>query len=90
MWPYWKEKFLTKAGQCGYKDALVGSNEIPKSTETINASTAYGKKKEKLHKSNNRAYEDMILYMDDSTAAGQVAFQIVRSTKTTDYEHGNV
>ena len=31
----------------------------------------------------------MILCMDNSTAAGQVAFQIVCSTKSMDYEHGN-
>ena len=88
-WPFWEEKFLAKAGQCGYKQALTGTDNIPKSTATPDKSMGEGKAAIQLQKWNRQAYEDLILCMDETSPAEQVAFLLVRSTKTTDYADGN-
>ena len=88
-WPFWEEKFLAKAGQCGYVAALTRTKDVAKSTATLNENTDDGKAALKLQKLNRQAYQDLILCMDETTGAGQTAFLLVRSTKTTDYADGN-
>lgn len=47
------------------------------------------KPKLKLRQLNELAYDDLILSMDTSTASGEVAFNLSRSAKTSDYRNGD-
>lgn len=42
-----------------------------------------------LIEENEKAYNDLIMSIDTTTAAGKVAFSLVRSSKTKDYPDGN-
>ena len=88
-WSIWSERFLAKAKRHGYKDVLLGKEVIPKSNEVIDEKTAEGKEKSKIVELNELAYSELVLSMDVKKATGKVAFQIVKSCKTKEYEDGN-
>jgi hypothetical protein len=92
-WVSWEEKFLAKACRLGYHKILLGEFEkgleIPKTSETIKDDDPDKTAKYKLVDLNVKAYSELILSMDTSTSYGKVAFNIVRSSKTTEYKWGN-
>jgi len=84
-WSYWEEKFLARAKRKGYKGVLLGTVAIPKDADTIDESTTAGKESKKAKDMNELAYEELILSIDTTNSQGKVAFQLVKSCKTTDY-----
>jgi hypothetical protein len=88
-WSIWSERFLAKAKRHGYKDVLLGKQEIPKSDETFDERTAEGRAKSKIVELNELAYSELVLSMDVKKATGKVAFQIIRGCKTKEYEDRN-
>ena len=88
-WAIWEEKFLAKAKRRGFKDVLLGKVAIPKLTEVLDEQKDTDKLKIKIRDLNDVGYSELILSFADSDA-GNVAFQHVRNSKSTDYEDGNI
>jgi hypothetical protein len=94
-WITWEEKFLSKAKRRGYKDLLLGKVLIPESTTVLTVIAGASdedaiKAKVKTRELNEQGYSDLILSMDTKSNAGKVAFNLVRGSKTPDYEDGNI
>lgn len=89
-WVIWDERFLARARRRGYKDILLGKNadSIPPDLGKLDANKEEDKTKIRLRQLNELAFDDIILSMEPSTAAGKVAFNIVWSAKTTEHPDG--
>ena len=84
-WVVWSEVFYARAERSGYQGLLDGSGtEIPKSTKE-----SYTDEEKKVMQLNSKAYGDLISCMDVKKDGGKVAFHLIKSTKTKDYEKGN-
>jgi hypothetical protein len=88
-WPTWSEKFLAKVKNSGIKDILLGKILIPKSSEVFDEKTDEGKKKLRIIDLNEMAFTELVLSIDVSSSSGKIAFGIVKSCKTKDYEDGH-
>jgi Reverse transcriptase (RNA-dependent DNA polymerase)/gag-polypeptide of LTR copia-type len=77
----WSEKFMAQANAKGYDDILDGTQKLPEEDKVTAAD-------EKIRKLNRNAYRDLLLSMAD-TNEGNVAFGIVRNSKTDDYAKGD-
>jgi hypothetical protein len=88
-WPTWSEKFLAKAKRSGMKDFLLGKVEIPRTLDPIDERTDDGKRMMVIIDLNEMAFTELILSIDASSSAGKIAFGIVKSCKTKEYEDGN-
>jgi hypothetical protein len=51
-WPFWSEKFLSKAKRYGLKDLLLGKLSIPRSDEEFDVTSEIGKEKSRIIKLN--------------------------------------
>ena len=80
----WNLKFLARARIKGYRKTLVGDAEIPKSDEELDLTDAEGKKKSAIRKSNEMAYNDLLLSMEE-----EVCFGIVAEAVTEDLPEGD-
>jgi hypothetical protein len=90
----WFEKFKARGKRRGYKDHyLKKAGDIPITTYDIDndTSTSDDEKKalQKLKEENENAFHELLLLMDTSTVEGKLAFKLVMSSKTTDYEDGH-
>ena len=86
-WITWEEKYLARASRKGFKKLLTQDTiVIPKSTVDESALSDEQKEMKAL---NEKAYSDLILSMDDSKTSGRVAFNLVKSTKSKEYEDGH-
>jgi predicted nucleic acid-binding protein len=85
-WPSWNEKFLDKAKRSGIKDVLLGKVEIPSSLEVIDEKTEEGKKLLRIADVNEIAFMELILSIDVSNSNGKIAFRIVKSCKSKEFE----
>jgi len=85
-WPTWSEKFLAKAKRSGMKDVLMGKVEIPRTQDPIDERTDEGKWIMVIIEMD---FTELILSIDASSSAGKIAFGIVKSCKTKEYEDGN-
>jgi hypothetical protein len=88
-WPSWNEKFLAKAKRSGIKDLLLGKVEIPTSLDVIDEKTEEGKKLLRIADLNEIAFIELILSIDVSNSNGKIAFGIVKSCKSKEFEDGN-
>jgi hypothetical protein len=88
-WPTWSEKCLAKAKRSGIKDVLLGKVLIPKSSEVFYEKTDEGKRMLKIIDLNEMAFTELVLSIDVSSSSGKIAFGIVKSCKTKDYEDGH-
>jgi hypothetical protein len=89
-WIAWEEKFFAKSKRRGYKDVLLGKITIPKSTENLDPADPDEEKLIAIQELNESGYTDLILSMDTEKSSGKVAFNIVRNSKSKDYEDGNI
>jgi len=82
-WPVWAEKFLASADERGYLDILLGTEKLPKDTDTpaSNATEEEKKKFEELKQANRRGFIDLVLSVDGNTEPGRVAFGIIKNSK---------
>jgi hypothetical protein len=88
-WPTWSEKFLAKAKRSGIKDVLLGKVFILKSSEVVGEKTDEGKRILRIIDLNEMAFTELVLLVDVSSRSGKIAFGIVKSCKTKDYEDGH-
>jgi hypothetical protein len=84
-WPMWEEKFLARASHRGYTHVLMDKGiKIPTSDEM-----GLTPDQEKVKKLNEKAYMELILFMDTDQSGGSIAFNIVKGTKKGKYKEGN-
>jgi gag-polypeptide of LTR copia-type len=88
-WPSWNERFLANAKRSGIKDVLLGKVEIPTSLDVIDEKTEEGKKLLRIADLNEIAFTELILSIDVSNSNGKIAFGIVKSCKSKEFEDGN-
>ena len=85
-WAAWEEKFLARAKRKGFKDVLLGREEVPADIKEdgtpneIAGETAEGKSLLKARERNELAYGELVLAMDTTKSAGKVAFSIACQT----------
>jgi hypothetical protein len=84
--PSWNEKFLAKAKRSGIKDIMLGKVEIPTSLDVIDEKTEKGKKLLRIADLNEIAFTEIILSIDVSNSNGKIAFGIVKSCKSKEFE----
>lgn len=95
-WTSWEEKFLSRALQKGYKRMLLGKEKVPRdfyNNDDEKANDGFGgvseEDLEKLRRLNEKAYSDLVLSITTDNADGRVAFNLVRGTKSKEFENGN-
>ena len=88
---YWEDKFLALASHRGFQELLTGCKpeEVPKYSTILDATQADEKKQIRITDLNKEAFEELILLIDTSTAAGKFSFSIIKGCKTKDYLNGN-
>jgi hypothetical protein len=82
-------EILAKAKRSGIKDVLLGKVLIPKSSEVFDEKTDEGKRMLRIIDLNEIAFTEPVLSIDVSISSGKIAFRIVKSCKTKDYEDGH-
>jgi hypothetical protein len=85
-WPTWIEKFLAKAKRSGIKDVLLRNVAISKSSDVIEEKNEEGKDMMKAVERNEIEFAELILSIDVSSSSRKVAFGIMKSCKTKDFE----
>jgi hypothetical protein len=88
-WPIWNEIFLAKTKHSGVKDILLGNVVIPKRSYVIEEKTEEGKEMMRAVESNEIAFTELVLSINVISSKGEIAFEIVKSYKTKDFEGGN-
>jgi thermostable 8-oxoguanine DNA glycosylase len=88
-WPIWSEKFLAKAKCSRIKDVLLGKLQISKTTEELEEKSEEGRRMMKNAELNKLAFTELKLSIDVSNSSGKIAYGILKSCKTKDYEDGN-
>ena len=93
-WRLWSAKFLAKAHVKGYREILLGVTKIPNlpapaAAGSTTAPTPLTEEELKIRHLNEVAYSELVMSIGD-TAAGQVAFELVDSAKTTLLPFGDV
>ena len=73
---YWEDKFLARASCHGFQELLTGCKleEVPRDSTILDATQSDKKEKIRNKDLNKEAYEELILSIDTSTAAGKVEF----------------
>jgi hypothetical protein len=87
--PTWNKKFLAKARCYGFKDGLLRKFKVSKTDEDYHMESEEGKKLTVAADMNGLAYTELILFIDDETNSGKVAFNQVKGWKNTDYADRN-
>ena len=83
--PFIETWIAARAGPGGYKDLVLGKTEIPKSNEAnLTADEMVVKAL------NEEGLGSLMASIDTSTTEGYLAFNIVRVTKTEEYEEGHL
>ena len=92
----WKSKQLAKAGRYGYRDLILGKENIPSDADKDVAKAVAEDKRTDDQKKlianwalACRGYEDLILSMNTTTTDGMVAWSIVAHAKTKANEYGD-
>jgi hypothetical protein len=67
----------------------LGKVLIPKSSELFDENTDEGKRMLRIIDLNEMAFTELVLLIDVSSSSGKIAFGIVKSCKTKDYEDGH-
>ena len=80
----WSKKFLAVANRRGYKKILLGTEQVPNSTDVLDESDPLQKELLLAREANELAYNDLILACD-----GDVAFSIVETSISTDLPDGD-
>jgi hypothetical protein len=88
-WSAWEKRFLAKARRQGFKNLLLGRENIPVSSTVFDEDTPEGLATKKLMDLNNLAYSELILPMDIEQPGGKVAFGIVKGSKSASYMDRN-
>jgi predicted nucleic acid-binding protein len=81
--------FLAKVMCLGIKDVLLGKVIIPKSSEVFDEKTDEGKSILRIIDLNEMDFIELVMSIDVSIRSGKIAFGIVKSCKTKDYEGGH-
>jgi hypothetical protein len=88
--PVWEEKFLAKSQKKRILQNASGKHYNSQRIRHHQRKTTVQGKKEKINrKANDDCFEDLLLGIDGEKKSGRVAFQIVRSSKTTNNPSGH-
>jgi gag-polypeptide of LTR copia-type len=89
--PPWEEKYKARETIKGLGEMLVLPKGvvIPKASDELDPNDPDEAKLIELREKNKKAYSNLVCSMDTGTAAGNVAFQLVRSSKSVDYPDGH-
>jgi hypothetical protein len=71
-WPIWSEKFLAKAKRSGIKDVLLGTLQIPKTSEKLEEKSEKGRRMMKNADLNKLALKELILSIDLSNSSEKI------------------
>jgi hypothetical protein len=82
-WENWKEKFKVRASIKGYDGILSGTDVVPKTHGTDGQKlTKSSAAEQAIAETNLKGFGYLIPSIDCSSAAGRVAFAIIKNTKT--------
>ena len=70
-WPMWSKKFLARARARGYREVMLGKEQVPEHDLVLGSSDA-DKKKAKARKYNDDGYNELILSCDEEVSFGLV------------------
>jgi hypothetical protein len=89
--PPWEEKYKARETIKGLGEMLVLPEgvAIPKASDELDPEDPDEAKWIELREKNKKAYSNLVCSMDTSTPAGNVAFQLVWSSKSVDYPDGH-
>ena len=88
---YWDDKFLACASFSGFQDLLARCKpeEVTKDSTILEATQADEKEQIRIKDFLKGSFEELLLSVDTSTAAGKVAFCIIKGCNTNEYPNGN-
>jgi hypothetical protein len=89
-WESWKEKFAVKAAVRGYEDILEGTVQVPETHNPDGTKKTLTADQTAIVEANKKGFGDLILSIDCTTAAGKVAFAMVKGSKTKENPQGNL
>jgi hypothetical protein len=89
-WETWKEKFYVRATIRGYEELITGETAVPATHLIDGTKKTLSADDESLSDSNKKGFGDLILSIDCTSAAGKVAFAMIKGSKTTENPQGNV
>jgi hypothetical protein len=84
-WETWKEKFAVKAAIRGYENILSGEDVASATHDKQGNKLTLTADEINLSEQNKNGFGDLILSIDCTSAAGKVAFSMVKSTKTKNF-----
>ena len=87
-WESWKEKFTVRAAIKGYDHLLHEADDIDIPAtykEDGKTKCTLTEDQKELVELNKKAFGDLVISIDCSTAAGKVAFSMIKNTKTKEY-----
>jgi hypothetical protein len=85
----WSEKFLAKEKRYYFKDVLLGKVKVPKADADYDIKSEERKKLTISADMNELASTELILFIDEKTSSGKVAFNLVKDCKNKYYADGN-
>jgi gag-polypeptide of LTR copia-type len=89
-WETWKEKFMVKASMRGYEEILLGEVGIPKTHKEDGTKVTLSSDDQAIANANKKCFGDLVLSIDCTTAAGKVAFAMIKATKTKTNPSGDL
>ena len=92
-WESWKEKFTVRAAIKGYDHLLYEADDIDIPAtykEDGKTKCTLTEDQKELVELNKKAFGDLIISIDCTTAAGKVAFSMIKNTKTKEYPTGDI
>ena len=87
----WENNFLACASRRGFQELLnrCKLEEVPKDYTILDATESDKKEQIRIKYLNKEAFEELILSINTSTAAGKVEFCIIKGCNRKDYLNGN-
>jgi len=79
---------LARASKKGFKNVFIRIIQMPNNSVSPDLTKDDGKKEQAAREKNVMAYEDLILSIDTSKDKGKIAFQIVKTSKTSELKGG--
>ena len=83
-WRKWSSKFIAWVAEKGYDYILLKDKNVLAESMVLDETKADGKAATKLRKANKKAYNDLLLLMDED-----ISFGIVDAAKTDDLPSGD-
>ena len=89
-WESWKEKFVVKAAIRGYEGILTGEDKVPDTHNDDGTKKTLKNEDQLIADANKKGFGDLILSIDCTNPAGNVAFAVVKGTKSKTKPSGDL